>query len=408
MAVISALRYKLVAPGFAFNTQGKSMSDISPFVISISDQQITDLNNRIANTRWPDAETAADWNQGVPLAYVKELVQYWGEQYDQQRLANRLNAFDNFKTNLLGLNIHFMHIRSSNPNARPLLLTHGWPGSVVEFLKVIGPLTEPQEHGGKADDAFHLVIPSLPGYGFSDKPQATGWGVEKIAEAWSALMARLGYSQYFAQGGDWGSVITSYIARQDPEHCLGIHINMGIVAPDPNAENLTANELSIMAGWKYYQDWDSGYSKQQATRPQTLGYGLVDSPSGQAAWIVEKFYQWMDCDGHPENIVSRDELLDNIMVYWLTGSGASSARLYWESFGGGEGREQPVSIPMGATISTKDIFRTSERFASRVFTNIVYWKDKEEGGHFAAFEQPNAFVSELRECFGVMPQPDPG
>ena len=384
------------------------MSDISPFVISISDQQITDLNNRIANTRWPDAETTADWNQGVPLAYVKELVQYWGEQYDQQRLANRLNAFDNFKTNLLGLNIHFMHIRSSNPNARPLLLTHGWPGSVVEFLKVIGPLTEPQEHGGNADDAFHLVIPSLPGYGFSDKPQATGWGVEKIAEAWSALMARLGYSQYFAQGGDWGSVITSYIARQDPDHCLGIHINMGIVAPDPNAENLTANELSIMAGWKYYQDWDSGYSKQQATRPQTLGYGLVDSPSGQAAWIVEKFYQWMDCDGHPENIVSRDELLDNIMVYWLTGSGASSARLYWESFGGGEGREQPVSIPMGATISTKDIFRTSERFASRVFTNIVYWKDKEEGGHFAAFEQPNAFVSELRECFGVMPQPDPG
>ena len=384
------------------------MTDISPFVISISDEQITDLKNRIANTRWPDAETTSGWNQGVPLAYVKELVQYWGEQYDQQRLANRLNAFDNFKTNLLGLNIHFMHIKSSNPNARPLLLTHGWPGSVVEFLKVIGPLTEPQEHGGTADDAFHLVIPSLPGYGFSDKPQATGWGVEKIADAWSTLMARLGYSQYFAQGGDWGSVITSYIARQDPEHCLGIHINMGIVAPDPNAENLTANELSIMAGWKYYQDWDSGYSKQQATRPQTLGYGLVDSPSGQAAWIVEKFYQWMDCGGHPENIVSRDELLDNIMVYWLTGSGASSARLYWESFGGGEGREQPVSIPMGATISEKDIFRTSERFASRVFTNIVYWKDKEEGGHFAAFEQPNAFVSELRECFGVMPQPDPG
>lgn len=384
------------------------MTDISPFVISISDEQITDLKNRIANTRWPDAETTSGWNQGVPLAYVKELVQYWGEQYDQQRLANRLNAFDNFKTNLLGLNIHFMHIKSSNPNARPLLLTHGWPGSVVEFLKVIGPLTEPQEHGGTADDAFHLVIPSLPGYGFSDKPQATGWGVEKIADAWSTLMARLGYSQYFAQGGDWGSVITSYIARQDPEHCLGIHINMGIVAPDPNAENLTANELSIMAGWKYYQDWDSGYSKQQATRPQTLGYGLVDSPSGQAAWIVEKFYQWMDCGGHPENIVSRDELLDNIMVYWLTGSGASSARLYWESFGGGEGREQPVSIPMGATISAKDIFRTSERFASRVFTNIVYWKDKEEGGHFAAFEQPNAFVSELRECFGVMPLPDPG
>ena len=380
------------------------MSDIDPFTISISDEQINDLKNRIAHTRWPDAETTNDWNQGVPLAYVKELVQYWGEQYDHRRLANRLNVFDNYRIDLMGLGIHFMHIKSSNPNARPLLLTHGWPGSVVEFLNVIGPLTEPHEHGGNPADAFHLVIPSLPGYGFSDKPTETGWGVEKTADAWAALMARLDYSQYFAQGGDWGSVITSYIARQDPEHCLGIHINMGIVAPDPSADNITPNELSIMAGWKYYQDWDSGYSKQQATRPQTLGYGLVDSPSGQAAWIVEKFYQWMDCNGHPENIVSRDELLDNIMVYWLTGSGASSARLYWESFGGGEGREQPVSVPMGASISAKDIFRTSQRFASRVFKNIMYWRDIEEGGHFAAFEKPEAFVQEIRDCFRLMPQ----
>ena len=382
------------------------MSDIDPFTISISDEQINDLKNRIAHTRWPDAETTNDWNQGVPLAYVKELVQYWGEQYDHRRLANRLNVFNNYRIDLMGLGIHFMHIKSSNPNARPLLLTHGWPGSVVEFLNVIGPLTEPQEHGGNPEDAFHLVIPSLPGYGFSDKPTETGWGVEKTADAWAALMTKLGYSQYFAQGGDWGSVITSYVARQDPEHCLGIHINMGIVAPDPSADNITPNELSIMAGWKYYQDWDSGYSKQQATRPQTLGYGLVDSPSGQAAWIVEKFYQWMDCNGHPENIVSRDELLDNIMVYWLTGSGASSARLYWESFGGGEGREQPVSVPMGATISAKDIFRTSQRFASRVFKNIVFWRDKDSGGHFAAFEQPTVFVQEVRDCFRQMPQPE--
>ena len=382
------------------------MSDIDPFTISISDEQINDLKNRIAHTRWPDAETTNDWNQGVPLAYVKELVQYWGEQYDHRRLAIRLNAFDNYRIDLMGLGIHFMHIKSSNPNARPLLLTHGWPGSVVEFLNVIGPLTEPQEHGGNPEDAFHLVIPSLPGYGFSDKPTETGWGVEKTADAWAALMTKLGYSQYFAQGGDWGSVITSYVARQDPEHCLGIHINMGIVAPDPSADNITPNELSIMAGWKYYQDWDSGYSKQQATRPQTLGYGLVDSPSGQAAWIVEKFYQWMDCNGHPENIVSRDELLDNIMVYWLTGSGASSAKLYWESFGGGEGREQPVSVPMGATISAKDIFRTSQRFASRVFKNIVFWRDKDSGGHFAAFEQPTVFVQEVRDCFRQMPQPE--
>ena len=381
------------------------MSDIDPFTISISDEQVNDLKNRISNTRWPDAQTTGDWNQGVPLAYVKELVQYWGEQYDHQRLAKRLNAFANHKTDLLGLGIHFMHIRSSNPNARPLLLTHGWPGSVVEFLNVIGPLTEPQEHGGNPQDAFHLVIPSLPGYGFSDKPTETGWGVEKTADAWAALMARLGYSQYFAQGGDWGAVVTSHVGRRDPDHCLGIHLNMVTVPPDASASDLTEIELSALAGWQFYQEWDSGYSKQQATRPQTLGYGLVDSPSGQAAWIVEKFYQWMDCNGHPENVVSRDELLDDIMVYWLNGAGASSARLYWESFGGAAGNAAPVNVPMGASIFPKEIFRTSQRFASAVYQNIVFWRDKDSGGHFAAFEQPKVFVQEVQDCFRLMPQP---
>ena len=381
------------------------MTAITPFDIIVSHDDVADLQQRIRNTRWPDAETSDDWSQGVPLAYVQELVQYWGSEYDHQRLANRLNAYDNFKTTLLGLGIHFMHIKSSNPQARPLLLTHGWPGSVVEFLKVIEPLTEPQTHGGKAEDAFHLVIPSLPGYGFSDKPTTTGWSVEKTADAWAELMARLGYPRYFAQGGDWGAVVTSHIGRRDPEHCLGIHLNMVTVPPDASASDLTEIERSALAGWQFYQESDSGYSKQQATRPQTLGYGLVDSPSGQAAWIVEKFYQWMDCQGHPENVVSRDELLDDIMMYWLNGAGASSARLYWESFGGATGNSIPVEIPMGASIFPKEIFRTSQRFARAVYKNIVFWRDKDNGGHFAAFEQPDVFVGEVRDCFGLMPQP---
>ena len=381
------------------------MTVITPFDITISHEDVADLQQRIGNTRWPDAETTDDWTQGVPLAYVQELVEYWGSDYDHQRLAKRLNTYDNFKTTLLDLGIHFMHIKSSNAQARPLLLTHGWPGSVVEFLKVIEPLTEPQKHGGKAEDAFHLVIPSLPGYGFSDKPTTTGWSVEKTADAWAELMARLDYPRYFAQGGDWGAVVTSHIGRRDPEHCLGIHLNMVTVPPDPNASDLTDIELSALAGWQFYQESDSGYSKQQATRPQTLGYGLVDSPSGQAAWIVEKFYQWMDCQGHPENVVSRDELLDDIMVYWLNGAGASSARLYWESFGGAAGNSVPVDVPMGASIFPKEIFRTSQRFASAVYKNIVFWRDKDSGGHFAAFEQPDVFVSEIRDCFALMPQP---
>ncbi len=381
------------------------MTAITPFDITISHEDVADLQQRIGNTRWPDAETTDDWTQGVPLAYVQELVEYWGSDYDHQRLAKRLNTYDNFNTTLLDLGIHFMHIKSSNAQARPLLLTHGWPGSVVEFLKVIEPLTEPQKHGGKAEDAFHLVIPSLPGYGFSDKPTTTGWSVEKTADAWAELMARLDYPRYFAQGGDWGAVVTSHIGRRDPEHCLGIHLNMVTVPPDPNASDLTDIELSALAGWQFYQESDSGYSKQQATRPQTLGYGLVDSPSGQAAWIVEKFYQWMDCQGHPENVVSRDELLDDIMVYWLNGAGASSARLYWESFGGAAGNSLPVDVPMGASIFPKEIFRTSQRFASAVYKNIVFWRDKDSGGHFAAFEQPDVFVSEIRDCFALMPQP---
>ncbi len=377
------------------------MSDIRPFTIEVKSADVKELKTRLAATRWPDAETPDDWSQGAPLAYIQEIVGYWLNDYDHQRLAKRLNAYDNFLTEVQGLDLHFLHIKSSNPNAKPLIMTHGWPGSIVEFLNVVGPLTEPQDYGGSTDDAFHLVLPSLPGYGFSGKPTSTGWGIEKIAHAWAELMARLGYEKYFAQGGDWGSVVTSAIARQDSEHCLGIHLNMVVVPPDATAEDLTDLEKSALTGWQFYQEWDSGYSKQQATRPQTLGYGLVDSPSGQAAWIIEKFYTWTDCDGHPENAISRDEMLDDIMVYWLNAAGASSARLYWQSFGGGADAT-PINVPMGATIFPKEIFRTSERFAAQIYKNIVHWSVKEKGGHFAAFEQPSVFVDEVRACFKTL------
>lgn len=366
--------------------------------ISISEQEIEDLRLRLRLARWPEAETPDDWSQGIPLAYTKEVVDYWLNDYDMQRLATRLGAYDNFITQIDGLDIHYMHVRSSNPDARPLLLTHGWPGSVVEFLKVIGPLTEPQQHGGDANDAYHLVIPSLPGFGWSGKPTTTGWGIAKIAEAWAKLMAELGYDRYFAQGGDWGSIVTSTIGATDTAHCAGIHINMIVVPPDPTADDLTDLEKSGIEAFQYYQDWDSGYSKQQSTRPQTLGYGLVDSPIGQAAWIIEKFWAWMDCDGNPENILSKDELLDNVMVYWLNAAGASSGRIYWESFGSAMANQQ-IDVPMGGTIFPKEIFRTSRRFAEKVYTNIVHWQEKETGGHFAAFEQPKVYTDEVRACF---------
>ncbi len=368
------------------------MSDIRPFTIDIPGAVIDDLRTRLIATRWPEAETPDDWSQGIPLSYTQSIVEHWLSSYDMQRLSTRLNAYDNFLTELDGLDVHFMHIRSAQENAKPLLLTHGWPGSVVEFLKVIAPLTE---------RGFDLVIPSLPGFGFSGKPREPGWGVEKIAEVWAKLMARLGYARYYAQGGDWGAIVTSHIGRSDPEHCAGIHLNMVVAPPDPTAEDLTPLEISGLEGMQYYQDWDSGYSKQQSTRPQTLGYALVDSPAGQAAWILEKFWAWTDCQGDPENVLTKDEMLDNVMVYWVNAAGASSARIYWESFGGAQDATQ-VPVPTGGTIFPKEIFRTSRRFAENVYPNIVYWSEKDRGGHFAAFEQPETFVDELVKCFACI------
>ena len=374
------------------------MSDITPFSISVSDDELADLRRRLDATRWPNEETVDDWTQGIPLAYVKEVCDYWSSGYDWRKREAKLNAFSQFTTNLNDLDVHFVHVRSPEATAQPLVITHGWPGSIVEFQKVIGPLSDPAAHGGDPADAFHIVCPSLPGYGFSGKPGETGWNVQKIADTWSALMQRLGYESYFAQGGDWGAMVTTAIGQRDPEHCRAIHLNMPITPPDPETMgDLTEAEQSALAGMQHYQDWDSGYSKQQSTRPQTLGYGLADSPSGQAAWILEKFWAWTDCDGHPENVLTRDELLDNVMLYWIPGNGASSARLYWESFN--KPPMEPVQVPVGASIFPKEIFRTSKRWAEKHFGGLLYWNELDQGGHFAAFEQPEVFVEEIRACF---------
>lgn len=372
------------------------MEAIEPFTIAVADEILDDLRARLRNTRWPEAEPVDDWTQGTPLAYLQELCAYWADEYDWRAREAALNRFDHFRTEIDGLGIHFIHQRSPHPEARPLLLSHGWPGSIVEFHKVIEPLTDPVAHGGDAADAFHVVAPSLPGFGFSDKPAVTGWSVEHIGEAFSELMARLGYDRYLAQGGDWGSGISAAIGAQDPDHCQGIHINLVTVRPDPaTMDDLTDQEQKAIAKLSYYMEWDSGYSKQQGTRPQTVGYGLVDSPAAQAGWIVEKFWAWTDNDGHPEDALSRDELLDNLMLYWVPGTGASSARIYWESFG--KTTNAPVEIPMGASIFPAEIMMTSRRWAEQRFKNIVHWNELDRGGHFAAFEVPDLYVEEVRE-----------
>jgi epoxide hydrolase len=371
---------------------------ITPFRVEIDDAAVDDLRERLQRTRWPEAEPVDDWSQGLPLAYAQELCRYWAEAYDVEQAAARLNAFPQFRTELDGLGIHFLHARSPEPDAFPLVVTHGWPGSIVEFLKVIGPLTDPAGHGGDPADAFHVVCPSLPGYGFSDKPRETGWGIERTARAWASLMGRLGYDRYGAQGGDWGAMVTCSIGQQDADHVAGIHLNMPVAAPDPDTfGDLTPTEQRALEDMAHYQEWESGYMKQQSTRPQTVGYGLVDSPAAQCAWIVEKFWAWTDCDGHPENVLSRDELLDNVMLYWLPGTGASSARMYWESIRQATAGE--VSVPTGCSIFPREIIRLSRRWAEKRFTDIRHWNELDKGGHFAAFEQPATFVDEVRTFF---------
>ena len=380
------------------------MSDIKPYKIKISNEDLEDLKGRLSSTRWPEKETVEDWSQGVPLSYIKEVHDYWINEYDWRSREEYYNSFPQFITDIEGIDIHFIHIKSKHEEAQPLIMSHGWPGSIVEFHKVINSLVDPVSYGGKAEDAFHLVCPTLPGYGFSGKPTQRGTGVERIAELWDLLMNKIGYSEYFAQGGDWGSAITIAIGKQNRGSCKGLHVNMPFAPPTKEAlENPSERDKMAFEGLNYYQEWGSGYSKQQSTRPQTLGYGLADSPIGQASWIIEKFYEWPDCDGHPENILNKEELLDNIMFYWLTKSASSSARLYWESFGSfGGNPEEKLEIPIGCSIFPKEISRTPRSWAEQVYSNIVYWNELEKGGHFAAFEQPELFINEIRSCFRII------
>ena len=374
-------------------------TDIHPFKIAVPDAVLDDLRARLRHTRWPEAEPVTDWSQGAPLAWIQAMCRYWADGYDWRAREALLNRHAQHTTRIDGLDIHFVHVRSPHPQARPLLITHGWPGSMVEFQKVIGPLTDPTAHGGDAADAFHLVCPSLPGFGFSAKPTTTGWGVDRIAAAWATLMARLGYARYGAQGGDWGSAVTTAVGGQDADHCIGIHITLAMGTAPQVAGPPTPEELRALKGLKHYQDWDAGYAKQQATRPQTLAYALTDSPAGQAAWILEKFWAWTDCNSHPDKLFTRDELLDNVMLYWVTASAGSSARLYWESFGAGRRAALPVGVPTGVAVFPKEIVTPVRRWMDATYTDIRHWTEMPRGGHFGAFEQPALFVDDVRAFF---------
>jgi epoxide hydrolase len=375
-----------------------AMSEIRPYRIEVPNAVLDDLKERLARTRWPEAETVDDWSQGIPLAYTRELAGYWADGYDWRTREAALNRFDHHLTEIDGLDIHFIHQRSPHEDALPLLITHGWPGSVVEFHKVIEPLVNPAS--GRPEDAFHVICPSLPGYGFSGRPTDTGWGVEKIAEAWETLVGRLGYDRYGAQGGDWGAAVTTQIGC-NRGRCVGIHLNMPIGRPTREAlANPTPEEQQALAALAEHRRSGTGYSKQQSTRPQTLGYGLADSPVGQLAWIVEKFWAWTDCDGHPENVLSRDELLDNVMVYWVNGVAASSARLYWESFKAW-GKFDRVELPTGVADFPGEVLGAVRGWCEPVY-NITHWTTMPRGGHFAAFEQPELFVDDVRAFFATV------
>lgn len=368
-----------------------SAEDLTPFRIRIPETAVADVRDRLRSTRWPERETAEGWTQGTPLAYARELCRYWEQDYDWRAAETRLNRFPQFTTDIDDLSVHFVHVRSPHPGAVPLLMTHGWPGSVTEFHKVLDQLASPSEGVG-----FHVVCPSLPGFGFSEKPSRPGWGTARIADAWDTLMNRLGYPRYVAQGGDWGARIAMALGRRHPESLIGIHLNM-IPFPVPGStEDLTDAERAAVDALARHRAQGTAYAAIQATRPQSIGYGLVDSPAALAAWITEKFQAWSDCAGDPGTVFTSDELLDNIMLYWLPATGASAARIYWESFAVSSAYEGPVPVPAGCSVFPADIYRPSRRLAQPQFPDLRYWNELDRGGHFAALEQPAAFVDEVR------------
>jgi epoxide hydrolase len=369
--------------------------DVAPFRLAVPEAELEDLRERLHATRWPERET--DAAQGVALDRLQALCAYWADGYDWRRTERRLNAIGQFRTTIDGLAIHFLHARSTQPDALPLVLTHGWPGSVVEFLEAVAPL-------GQA--GFHCVVPSLPGYGWSDRPTEPGWGVDRIARAWATLMARLGYERYGAQGSDWGTSVSASLGQQDAEHVAGILLMPPLAPPDPaTLSDLTDREREAIDAMRRGAERDSGYSTEHRTRPQTIGYSLTDSPAGLAAWITEKLDAWID----PRSEISADAILDNLMLYWLPRTGASSARLYWESLSDVsrwlEGPLEPrdvVDVPTGCTVFPHELQRPSRRWAERRFPGIRYWSEPDRGGHFAALEQPDLFVHEVTTFFGMV------
>lgn len=373
-------------------------SEVRPFKIAVAQSDLDELNRRLDATRWPDAETVPDASQGAQLAKVKALVDHWRHSYDWRRVEARINSYPQFVTRIDGVDIHFLHIKSKRKNALPLIMTHGWPGSIVELLDVIGPLTDPTAYGGKADDAFDLVLPSLPGYGFSGKPAEPGWGRARVARAWDTLMKRLGYTRYVAQGGDWGAVVTQEMGHQAPAGLLAIHINMPAVVPRTPPTKFSADEQAAMDSLNAFFGKGAGYAQIQASRPQTIGYALADSPVGQAAWIYEKLAAWSDSNGQPEKVLGYDRMLDDIMMYWLTNTGTSSARFYWENsdlafFVVG------IDIPVGVTVFPKEIYQAPRSWSEQAYPKLMYWNKVARGGHFAAFEQPELFAREVRSAF---------
>ncbi len=383
------------------------------FRIDIPEAALVDLRRRVVATRWPDRETVTDQSQGVRLAKLQELVHYWGTDYDWRKAEAKVNALPQFMTTIDGLDIHFIHVRSRHPNALPLILTHGWPGSIFEFMKVIGPLSDPTSHGARAEDAFHLVVPSLPGYGLSGKPTATGWDPDHIGRAWHELMGRLGYARYVSQGGDWGAIVSHAMARQPPPGLLGIHVNMPAVVPtdiakilsngDPMPAGLSSAEKAAFASLDAFYKKGAGYSAMMKTRPQTLCYGLADSPAGQAAWNYDKFAAWTHSGGEPERALTRDEMLDDITLYWLTNTSTSSSQLYWENkrnvF-----TAVDISIPVAVTVFPGEIYRAPRSWGARNYHELIYWNEVDKGGHFAAWEQPEIFATEVRTALRSLRQ----
>jgi pimeloyl-ACP methyl ester carboxylesterase len=376
---------------------------IEPFEIRIPEEVLTDLRERLARTRYPDQIEGSGWDYGTDGAYLKELCEYWREKFDWRTQEAQLNRFPQFLSEIDGQRIHFIHRRSPVPEALPLVLTHGWPGSILLFYKVIDALSDPESHGGSPQDAFHVICPSLPGYAWSGPTGRRGWDVRRVAETWAKLMERLGYARYGAQGGDWGAVVTTHLGLVDPEHVCGIHLNMVVAGPpsgdaDP-AQGLSPDDLQAIADMADFQKHETGYQEIQGTKPQTLGVGLNDSPAGLAAWIVEKFRAWSDCGGDVESRFSKDELLTNITIYWATQTINSSTRLYYETKKGGHwGVADYVGVPTGCAIFPKEIFRPPRNWAEACF-NVVHWQRFDRGGHFAALEEPGLLVDDVRTFF---------